>query len=418
MVNNTHHTLHSGATPNVSVQTATTTTLESIGDLIDHLKQNQQTLNTDTQQVNETITHNHNSDNDNNKDDDNDDDGDGNNNHDDHDHNSAHTNTTTSSTQYKTITKHNRKCLKDRKRKQNSPEECLNPDCFQCAKCNIVNLTDTQLSKAQVILLNKGLSFVPTASNAEPMEIMGDLNRFTIKAKRLLYKTVNPPRPRKTNDEPSLYRKSNQPNPTNTNATNLGPKALEDAFETMRHELANLKPNTTTEHNLNRRERGALKELTSDHNLIINRADKGSTVVVRNRADYVQEGLASSAYQKWLPAPIAYIKVVAVHLPRTGQRHDRPGHHNCKTHLTDYETIGTPVPQNDPILPSPTHTENGGHILPKENTQMPHGHQTDSLHGQLGNSQPSRIPRSLSATHNETTTGLPQRHHTIPSGNR
>ena len=59
----------------------------------------------------------------------------------------------------------------------------------------------------------------------------------------------------------------------------------------MRHELANLKPNTTTEHNLNRRERGALKELTSDHNLIINRADKGSTVVVRNRADYVQEGL-------------------------------------------------------------------------------------------------------------------------------
>ena len=43
MVNNTHHTLHSGATPNVSIQTATTTTLESIGDLIDHLKQNQQT---------------------------------------------------------------------------------------------------------------------------------------------------------------------------------------------------------------------------------------------------------------------------------------------------------------------------------------------------------------------------------------
>ena len=66
MVNNTHHTLHSGATTNVSVQTATTTTLESIGDLIDHLKQNQQTLNTDTQQANETITHNHNSDNDNN----------------------------------------------------------------------------------------------------------------------------------------------------------------------------------------------------------------------------------------------------------------------------------------------------------------------------------------------------------------
>lgn len=28
-----------------------------------------------------------------------------------------------------------------------------------------------------------------------------------------------------------------------------------------------------------------------DHNLIINRADKGSTIVVRNRKDYIQEGL-------------------------------------------------------------------------------------------------------------------------------
>ena len=38
IMNNTHHTLHSDPT-NVSIQMATTMTLESIGDLIDHLKQ-------------------------------------------------------------------------------------------------------------------------------------------------------------------------------------------------------------------------------------------------------------------------------------------------------------------------------------------------------------------------------------------
>ena len=39
IVNDTHHTLHSDPT-NISIQMATTMTLESIGDLIDHLKQN------------------------------------------------------------------------------------------------------------------------------------------------------------------------------------------------------------------------------------------------------------------------------------------------------------------------------------------------------------------------------------------
>ena len=39
IVNDTHHTLHSDPT-NISIQMATTMTLESIGDFIDHLKQN------------------------------------------------------------------------------------------------------------------------------------------------------------------------------------------------------------------------------------------------------------------------------------------------------------------------------------------------------------------------------------------
>ena len=52
-----------------------------------------------------------------------------------------------------------------------------------------------------------------------------------------------------------------------------------------------MKPEPTVKHNLARAERLALKELTTNQSLIINKADKGSTIVVRHRNDYVRDGL-------------------------------------------------------------------------------------------------------------------------------
>ena len=52
IVNNTHHTLHSDPT-NVSIQMATAMTLESIGDLIDHLKQKHKVIITPKKQRND-----------------------------------------------------------------------------------------------------------------------------------------------------------------------------------------------------------------------------------------------------------------------------------------------------------------------------------------------------------------------------
>ena len=195
----------------------------------------------------------------------------------------------------KNCKKPNRKSLKDRKKKTNipiphTPDECFNPNCYSCAQSNIVNLSDTPLSKTQIILLNKGLSFIPTANNAKPSEILKDFNLFTSKTKKQFNRLANPPRPERPDDEPALFRKT-QSNQTNTNSFNLGPKALEDAFETMRDEIAKLEPHITTKHNLTRKERMTLKDLTTNHNLIINKADKGSTIVVRNKGDYIREGL-------------------------------------------------------------------------------------------------------------------------------
>ena len=50
--------------------------------------------------------------------------------------------------------------------------------------------------------------------------------------------------------------------------------------------------------NLTRRERKALNELINNPTLIINKADKGSTVVVQDRSDYITEAMKHLADPK------------------------------------------------------------------------------------------------------------------------
>ena len=181
----------------------------------------------------------------------------------------------------------NRKSQKQRRalKTAHDPEQCTNPNCLDCATKNIVNLSNTQLTKTQVLLLSKGLFFVPTASNAKPTEILRDFNTFKMKARRKLCRMINPPNTRVHSDEPDLYRK-----PTTTHDTDmdnerqqLGPQG---------HESRNILPGTTPHTKTQSHQTLTLRELTLNNNLIINKADKGSTIVVRDRNDYIEEGIS------------------------------------------------------------------------------------------------------------------------------
>ena len=215
--------------------------------------------------------------------------------------------------------KRNRKSLKDRNKTKpttdssHTTENCLNHNCYQCAKENIVNLSDTQLSKTQILLLSKGLSFVPTAPNAKNTEIMRDLNNFIHKTKRKYKQMLYPPRTRRPTDEPDLYRKTTINNTRDNQSHRLGPKALEDAILAMNNDITNIEQHTTTKHNLTRNERQALRELTDNRQLIINKADKGSTIVVRSRTDYIKEGL------EHLADPNTYIQLERDYTPDVNQ---------------------------------------------------------------------------------------------------
>ena len=67
--------------------------------------------------------------------------------------------------------------------------------------------------------------------------------------------------------------------------TRLGPKPVEDAFYAMNTDISNLEhPPHNTKFT---KERMAIKEMANDHNIIINKADKGSTIVLRHKDDYI-----------------------------------------------------------------------------------------------------------------------------------
>ena len=89
-----------------------------------------------------------------------------------------------------------------------------------------------------------------------------------------------------------LFRKP-PPDKARVNTHELDPVALENALEAKRLEVVTStdKPDPTTKHNLTRHERIALKELANNDEIIIKKPDKGSTIVVRSRKDYIREGL-------------------------------------------------------------------------------------------------------------------------------
>ena len=66
---------------------------------------------------------------------------------------------------------------------------------------------------------------------------------------------------------------------------------LEGILETIRVELSQIPITNSLPHNLSLSDRKALRELKCNSDLIINKADKGSTIVVQDRSDYIRNAL-------------------------------------------------------------------------------------------------------------------------------
>ena len=85
---------------------------------------------------------------------------------------------------------HNRKLRRDKQKltQKHTPDNCINPNGHSCVADNVINLSGIPLSRVQTTVLSKGLSFVHTADNAKPTEIVRDFNIFANKTHKNLAK--------------------------------------------------------------------------------------------------------------------------------------------------------------------------------------------------------------------------------------
>ena len=132
----------------------------------------------------------------------------------------------------------------------------------------------------EIKLLSKGLKFIPTAivtKNKIQRRLLQDYNDFA-RRMRLKYifhgqnKSIHP-----------FYVKSNWEPPVQPSVT------LETYLEEVKQQITEIKI-TRPKPNLSRKERKALNVLKQNKDLNFKKADKGSTLVVMDKNDKIQQG--------------------------------------------------------------------------------------------------------------------------------
>ena len=139
------------------------------------------------------------------------------------------------------------------------------------------------LTYHQILLLSKGLSFVPTARDALHFELIKDFDFFCHKIRRLSWSGRN-----KTIIKKFLLKRTWKYSPKQVF---FSFPSFEGVLEAMKVEISQIPIIDNPPHNLCSSECKTLQELKCNTDLIINKADKGSTIVVQNKADYIKDAL-------------------------------------------------------------------------------------------------------------------------------
>lgn len=174
---------------------------------------------------------------------------------------------------------------------------------------HITNLSSRILSRAEINLLSKGLTFVPTwgIPKGTRLELAFDVSQYHRRLKLIAHFGPNP-----SSLETQLpFQPPSQWEP---NWEDLPPELKilirEDIHDTSNLILEPEKPNLTHE------EETALQKLSKDTSVVIKPADKGGRVVLMDRVDYIQEGyrqLNDTNYYQKLTTPIYHMTGELIH---------------------------------------------------------------------------------------------------------
>ena len=167
----------------------------------------------------------------------------------------------------------------------------------------VVNLSKRPLTLDEISLLQRGLKFCPTPACPEPGEGREDFDALHKRLRLMAFYEENPLeailRPKPPTIVPLVVKQPSDNAPFKDQKFKLkstwrgpiGPANLE-AFIASNCVDFNKRPhfNGSLKNNLSRKEIVALKNLRGDKSIVIKPADKGSSIVLINRADYLKEG--------------------------------------------------------------------------------------------------------------------------------
>ncbi len=153
---------------------------------------------------------------------------------------------------------------------------------------SVTNLSDKQLNKDHLEILNFGLQFIPTPH----FKLDNDLNKHWNNYNRSCRKAYAAVLAGKTTPWVS-YRKYTflQKKLTKSIFPDKCIDAVENIIEAQQNNILSLEP-SKYKTNISTQQRKALKELAQDKSITIKPADKGSGITIINTSQYHQEGMA------------------------------------------------------------------------------------------------------------------------------
>ncbi len=166
----------------------------------------------------------------------------------------------------------------------------------------IVNLSDLTLTPAMISLLEKGLNFCPSPGELNFGDLMSDMQKFhrNLRLRTFFGKeedSVSNPNDSNVSDlayypGPDSYAGFGHRLFKNKSTFNpKGPPTLEAFIIQNETSLARIKCRSPKTNNITREEKCALTELISNKQIVIKKADKGSSIVIQNTPDYISESI-------------------------------------------------------------------------------------------------------------------------------
>ena len=152
----------------------------------------------------------------------------------------------------------------------------------------VILAKQTTLTETQKSVLRKGLKFIPKPKQLPIQTLHSDIRNFMHRLKTMYEQKTTSHKRNKEPRDPFTPKQKLKPNPERL--TDNG--TLDTFLHRIRMEMLDAEKHKQNKRdNLTRKERIALKELMTNPHIIINKADKGSTIVVEDRQEYIRNAM-------------------------------------------------------------------------------------------------------------------------------